>query len=124
MNDLRTNPIMLENVAMSQAPDRFMRLKDVLRLAGLSRFTVYRKIQSGEFPKQIAISQRCAGWRESAIDAWLRNPIFYSARDGARTIIQPAAPLPAGVISARQIALTEPRRLLDRALRGVSCLAP
>lgn len=33
------------------------------------------------FPKNIQISTRCAGWRESAIDAWLCNPMFYRVED-------------------------------------------
>ena len=58
-------------------PDRILRLPAVLDRTGLSRSTLYRKIQEGSFPKQLRIAARCAGWRESAIAAWLRNPMFY-----------------------------------------------
>ncbi|HEY5713249.1 MAG TPA: AlpA family phage regulatory protein [Allosphingosinicella sp.] len=64
-------------------PDRILRLPTVLDRTGLSRSTLYRKIQAGTFPKQIAISTRCAGWSQSAIDAWMRNPMFYSVEDRA-----------------------------------------
>ena len=60
-------------------PDRILRLPAVLDRTGLSRSTLYRKIQAGTFPKQVPISLRCAGWRESAVSEWMRNPIFYSA---------------------------------------------
>ena len=60
--------------------DRILRLKAVLERTGLSRSTLYRKIQMGTFPKQLRISTRCAGWRESDVDAWLLNPVFYSLR--------------------------------------------
>ena len=66
---------------MSDVPDRILRLDAVLDRTGLSRSTLYRKIQSGTFPKQVEIAVRCAGWRESAINAWLRNPIFYEVED-------------------------------------------
>lgn len=66
---------------MSDVPDRILRLNAVLDRSGLSRSTLYRKIQSGTFPKQVKIAARCAGWRESAINSWLRNPIFYEAED-------------------------------------------
>lgn len=66
---------------MSDVPDRILRLDAVLDRTGLSRSTLYRKIQSGTFPKQVKIAVRCAGWRESAINAWLRNPIFYEVED-------------------------------------------
>jgi len=64
---------------MTDTPDRILRLKTVLERTGLSRSTLYRKIQSGTFPKNVQISVRCTGWRESAVNEWLRNPIFYSA---------------------------------------------
>jgi prophage regulatory protein len=64
---------------MSEAPERILRLNTVLDRTGLSRATLYRKINDGTFPRQIKLSTRCAGWRESAINAWLRDPIYYQA---------------------------------------------
>lgn len=63
------------------APDRILRIKVVLERTGLSRSTMYRKMQNGTFPKNVQISTRCAGWRESAINAWLHNPMFYDVND-------------------------------------------
>lgn len=64
-----------------QQPDRFLRLTTVLTRTGLSRATLYRKIQDGTFPKQVRIATRCAGWRESAVNEWMHNPIFYHVDD-------------------------------------------
>jgi prophage regulatory protein len=61
--------------------DRILRIGTVLQKTGLTRSTLYRKIQRGEFPKQIKLSERCAGWRQSAVNAWMRNPMFYSVED-------------------------------------------
>ena len=66
---------------MTDMPDRILRLKAVLERTGLSRSTLYRKIQQGNFPRQIKISERCAGWRESAVNEWLREPGGYAAAD-------------------------------------------
>jgi prophage regulatory protein len=66
---------------MSDGDDRILRIKAVLARTGLSRSTLYRKIQNGTFPKQVQISVRCSGWRESAINAWMRNPMFFSIDD-------------------------------------------
>ena len=63
------------------APERIIRIKTVLERTGLSRSTLYRKIQEGTFPKQVRIAARCAGWRESTVNAWLQNPMFYSDGD-------------------------------------------
>ncbi len=62
----------------SNAPNRILRLNTVLERTGLSRATLYRKIQSGTFPRQIRIAQRCTGWRESSINEWMRDPIYYT----------------------------------------------
>ena len=61
----------------SSSPDRILRIKAVLERTGLSRSTMYRKMQHGTFPKNVQISTRCTGWYESVIDAWMRNPIFW-----------------------------------------------
>ncbi len=66
----------------TDTPDRILRIKTVLERTGLSRSTMYRKMQNGTFPKNVQISMRCAGWRESGINAWLHNPMFYSAEAG------------------------------------------
>jgi prophage regulatory protein len=66
---------------MPLPPDRLMRLKEVLDLTGLRRATLYRKIRTGNFPRQVRISERCAAWRESAIRSWLANPAGWAASE-------------------------------------------
>mgnify|MGYP000123376260 CR=1 FL=1 len=61
----------------TQTTDRILRINTVLDRTGLSRSTMYRKMQNGTFPQNIRISTRCTGWRESAVNEWMRNPIFY-----------------------------------------------
>lgn len=68
----------------TETPDRILRLNAVLDRTGLSRSTLYRKVQTGTFPAQVRIATRCTGWRESAISAWMRNPMFYSVTDDPR----------------------------------------
>lgn len=66
---------------ITETPDRILRLNTILDRTGLSRSTLYRKVDAGSFPRQVQIAARCVGWRESAIDEWLRNPMFYSTGD-------------------------------------------
>ncbi|WP_010161192.1 helix-turn-helix transcriptional regulator [Sphingomonas sp. PAMC 26617] len=65
----------------TESPDRILRLKTVLDRTGLSRSSMYRKMGQGTFPRNIKISERSAGWRESAVEDWMRNPMFYSVDD-------------------------------------------
>ena len=67
----------------TDTPDRILRLGAVLNRTGLTRSTLYRKIQTGTFPRQVRIATRCTGWRESAVSDWMRNPMFYSIDDHA-----------------------------------------
>jgi prophage regulatory protein len=64
-----------------ETEDRILRIGTVLKMTGLSRSTLYRKVQRGEFPKQIKLSERCAGWRQSSVRTWMRNPMFYRVDD-------------------------------------------
>ncbi|UUL82369.1 helix-turn-helix transcriptional regulator [Sphingomonas qomolangmaensis] len=68
---------------MTNEPDRILRIKTVLDRTGLSRSTLYRRLQARTFPEQVSISERCVGWRESAITAWLTNPKIYRQDDPA-----------------------------------------
>jgi prophage regulatory protein len=65
----------------TDAPDRILRINVVLDRSGLSRSTLYRKMQDGTFPPNIKISTRCAGWRESALAEWERSPFSYRWED-------------------------------------------
>ncbi len=58
-------------------PDRIVRLKTVLARTGLSRSTLYRKIREGTFPAQVRISIHGAGWRESALNRWIADPVGF-----------------------------------------------
>jgi prophage regulatory protein len=60
--------------AMIETGDRILRLCAVLDRTALSRSTLYRKVADGSFPRQVKISRRCCGWRESAVEEWLSNP--------------------------------------------------
>lgn len=55
--------------------DRIIRIRTVLNRTGLSRSTLYRKMKEGTFPRQVKISDYCSGWRESAINRWIEDPV-------------------------------------------------
>jgi prophage regulatory protein len=50
-------------------------MSDLERIIRLK--TMYRKIAEGTFPCQLKISVHGAGWRESAVNRWIANPIAY-----------------------------------------------
>ena len=64
--------------------EKIIRIKTVLARTGLSRSTLYRKIAEGTFPCQVKISVHGAGWRESAVNRWIADPMGYRPEAGQR----------------------------------------
>jgi Predicted transcriptional regulator len=52
-----------------------LRLNATLAKTGLSRSVLYSEISKGNFPKQIALSERSIGFLESEVDAWIDERI-------------------------------------------------
>ena len=50
-----------------------LRIHDVVAVTRLSRSTIYRLIQAGQFPKPIKLTERASGWRYEAVEQWLNE---------------------------------------------------
>lgn len=48
-----------------------LRRKQVEKRTGLSRSTIYLRIQEGTFPKPVNLGARAVGWLENEVEAWL-----------------------------------------------------
>lgn len=53
--------------------DKILRRAAVEEMTGLSRSTLYRMMDRGEFPRPARIGLRAVGWRQSVIDIWLSS---------------------------------------------------
>ena len=58
---------------MNAEGDRLIKLPEVLRLTGLSRSTLYRKLKEGDFPRPVQLGKRAVAWRESEVIAWING---------------------------------------------------
>jgi prophage regulatory protein len=52
---------------------RFLRIRQVIQLTGLSRMTIYRLELAGKFPKRRKLSPNSVAWREEEISQWLNT---------------------------------------------------
>lgn len=53
------------------APDRLLRIKEVVHQVSLHRATLYRWIEAGQFPAPThRFGRRCVRWSQAAIDRW------------------------------------------------------
>ncbi len=59
-------------------PLELIRLNTVIRLTGLSRSGIYKKIADGEFPQQVNIGTRAVAWIAAEVHDWIRNQIMVS----------------------------------------------
>ena len=48
-----------------------LRRKQVEERTGLSRSTIYLRIQEGSFPRPVNLGARAVGWLENEIEEWL-----------------------------------------------------
>ena len=58
-----------------QGQVRFLRLPEVLARTGLSRSTIYVRLDQGRFPRPVSLGGRAVGWIESEVDEWIRERI-------------------------------------------------
>jgi prophage regulatory protein len=67
-------------------PERFMNPKSVIAKVCLSKTEIYQRINSGRFPKPIALGPRKVVFLESEIDAWMQQQIEHSNDGRARRL--------------------------------------
>jgi prophage regulatory protein len=51
---------------------RFLRPRQVLEMIGVSRTTLWRMVQAGNFPRPVCITERNRGYLLKSVEAWMR----------------------------------------------------
>lgn len=72
----------IENLGRSQRDfpmPAYYRIRDVLRITGLSRPTIYRRIAANRFPPPVHLGGRACGWPAAAVQTWVRDPEGYGS---------------------------------------------
>ena len=62
----------------TRAAVRFLRLPEVLARTGLSRSTIYVRLDQGRFPRPVSLGGRAVGWIEEEVEEWIRERIAES----------------------------------------------
>ncbi len=53
--------------------DRLLRRRQVEEITSMSRSSIYRLMQDGEFPRPVKVGPAAVRWRASDIMAWLES---------------------------------------------------
>lgn len=64
---------------MTDRTTSFLRLVAVRARTGLSRTTIYRRMEAGTFPHSVQISPGLVAWYEADIDSWVADPMGWTA---------------------------------------------
>lgn len=51
--------------------EKFIRFGSLAEIVGLSRTTIYRLEQQGQFPKRVKLGSNSVAWRMSEVLAWM-----------------------------------------------------
>ena len=55
--------------------ERFLRIREVVHRTGMSKATIYNRMNQGLFPKQIPIGANLVVWLESDVQRWMQEQI-------------------------------------------------
>jgi prophage regulatory protein len=54
-----------------QAVDRILRPREVIKITGLARTTIWRGVRAGTFPRPVRLTSGAIGWCEADVGDWL-----------------------------------------------------
>lgn len=74
-----TKEIVMTSSAKQRPNDRLIKMPEVRRITGLSVSEIYRRVERGQFPKQIRVGPKSVAWVEREIFAWV--DLMISGRD-------------------------------------------
>lgn len=57
---------------------RLIKLSEVMNMTALSRATIYRKMEAGEFPQRINLGARNVAWEEGEVHEWVEEMVANS----------------------------------------------
>lgn len=60
---------------------KIMKRKEVQDVTGLSRSSIYAKMENGTFPKNIKLGERSVGWLAHEVQKWLNERITATRGD-------------------------------------------
>ncbi len=77
--------LLILNPNEQRSPMKVLKLKDVVTLTGISKVTLWRLEQKGEFPQKISLSPNRVGWVESEVLNWVNSrPRISNQQDAAQ----------------------------------------
>ncbi|SBT11947.1 AlpA family transcriptional regulator [Vibrio celticus] len=61
----------MNNIKELPTSSRLLRLKEVIQVTGISRSSLYKYLNEGQFPPPISLGARSVAWIDHEIQAWI-----------------------------------------------------
>ncbi len=55
--------------------NRLIKLPEVLKMSGLSRTALYKRVREQQFPAPVKLSERSVAWLQSEVNAWIEAKV-------------------------------------------------
>lgn len=69
LNKVKTNP--QPTLKQAETTERILKAREIHTMTGLSRTTIWRLENKGEFPRRVSLGGNRVGWRLSEIKNWM-----------------------------------------------------
>ena len=56
-----------------QISQKLLSLKQVIAMVGLTKSTIYRLMDAGDFPRPLKLGSRCVRWLVDDVNAWISS---------------------------------------------------
>ena len=56
-----------------QISQKLLSLRQVIAMVGLTKSTIYRLMDAGDFPRPLKLGSRCVRWLVDDVNAWISN---------------------------------------------------
>ena len=56
-----------------QISQKLLSLKQVIAMVGLTKSTIYRLMEAGDFPRPLKLGSRCVRWLVDEVNAWISS---------------------------------------------------
>ena len=73
-----------KNEEVENMNDRLLRRRQVEEITGLSRSSIYRLMQDGDFPRPVRVGPAAVRWRTSDITVWLESRPLATSELGSK----------------------------------------
>ncbi|MEZ9518260.1 AlpA family transcriptional regulator [Vibrio splendidus] len=76
----------MTNIKQPPTSSRLMRLKEVIQVTGISRSSLYKYLNEGQFPPPVSLGVRSVTWVDHEIQTWITTKMSQRNNKAIQTL--------------------------------------